>query len=89
MSPLNKRSDVKSHVHSPFLTKVHFVQPESQPDARGSSGAEPNTIEANPLGFAQDFVAERSSSDVTVAPTDPVAGSIRPQAPSLSKSAQA
>ncbi len=85
MSPLNKRSDVKSHVHSPFLTKVHFVQP----DATGSSGTEPNTSKADPLGFAQDFVAEHSSSDVAVAPTDPLTGSIRPQESAVSKSAQA
>jgi hypothetical protein len=41
------------------------------------------------LGFAQDFVAEHSSSDVAVAPSDPLTGSIRPQASAVSKSARA
>ena len=69
MNPI-KRSDVKNHLHSPFLTRVH-------------------TTKADPLGFAQDFVAEHSSSDVAVAPSDPLTGSIRPQASAVSKSARA
>jgi len=88
MSPV-KRSDVKNHLHPPFLTRVHLVQPESQAEAAGFSGAEPDAIKADPLGFAQDLVAEHSSSGVAVAPTNPVTGSIRPQAPAVSKSAQA
>ena len=74
MSPL-KRSDVKNHLHSPFFTKIHLIQPESQPDATGFSGAEPDTIKAIPSGFAQDFLAEHSSSRGTAAPADRVTGS--------------
>ncbi len=85
----NKRSDVKSHLHSPLVTKIHLVQPESQPDATGFSGAEADTIKADPSNFAKDFIAEHSPSGVAVAPSDPVADSIRPQAPAVSKSAQA
>jgi hypothetical protein len=85
MSP-SKRSDVRNHLHSPFLTKIHLCPPVSQPDATGYSVAELGTIEANPLGFADDFIAEHSSSGLAFAPTDPVTGSIRPQAPAASKS---
>ncbi|SPE17853.1 hypothetical protein SBA5_1100033 [Candidatus Sulfotelmatomonas gaucii] len=87
MSPI-KRSDVKSHLHSPLVTKIHLVQPESQPDATGYSDGEPEAIKADPSGFAQDFVAEHSSSGVAVAPTDPTTGSIGQQAPAVSESAQ-
>ena len=46
------------------LSAQRFIscQPESQPDATGFSGAEPDATKANPSGFAQDFVAEHSSS---------------------------
>ncbi len=47
MSPF-KRSDVKNHLHSPFLTKPHLGQPESQPDATGYSAGEPDAMRANP-----------------------------------------
>ncbi len=83
-----ERSDVKNHLRSPFLTKIHLVQPESQPDATGYSVAEPDASKANPSGFAEDFVAEHASSGVAVAPTDPVTASIRPQAPAASKIVQ-
>ncbi len=84
-----KRSDVKNHLHSPFLTRIHLVQPESQPDATGYSVAEPETIKANPSGFAEDLIAEHSSSGFSVAPTEQVTGSSSQQAPNASKSAQA
>jgi hypothetical protein len=50
---------------------------------------EPDIIKANPLNFAADFVAEHSLPGTSLAPTDPVISSIRPQAPTVSKSAQA
>jgi len=87
MSPL-KRSDVKNHLHPPFLTKIHLVESESQPDATGYSVAEADAIEANPSNFAEDFVTEHSSSRVAVAPTNPETGSSSPQAPAVSKSVQ-
>ena len=85
MSPI-KRNDVENHLHPPFLTKIHLCEPVSQPDATGYSVAEPDTIKANPSGFAGDFVAEHSSSGLAFAPTDTDTGSIRPQAPAASKS---
>ena len=86
---LIKKSDVKNHLSPRYRTKIHLCQPESQPDATGFSVAEPDAIKANPSSFAEDFVAEHSSSGAAVAPADPVPGSIRPQAPTASKSAQA
>jgi len=87
MSPI-KRSDVQNHLHYPLATKIHLVQPESQPDATGFSGGEPDAVKEVPSGFALDFVAEHSSSGVAVAPTDPVTGSIGQQAAAVSESAQ-
>ena len=86
---LIKKSDVKNHLSPRFRTKIHLCQPESQPDATGFSVAEPDAIKADPSGFAEDFVAEHSSSGVALAPADPLTGSIRPQAPAVSKSVQA
>jgi hypothetical protein len=85
MSPI-KSNDVKNHMHPPFLTKIHLCEPVSQPDATGYSVVEPDTIKANPSGFAEDFFTEHSSSSLAVAPTDPVTGSIRPQARAACKS---
>ncbi len=83
-----KLSDVKGHLHPPFLTKTHFGQPESQPDATGFSGADPDTIKVNRSGNAEDFVAEHSSSLTALAQGDPVIGSIDPQAATTSKNVQ-
>ncbi|MGO8758642.1 MAG: hypothetical protein ACLQG3_11005 [Terracidiphilus sp.] len=80
---------MKSHLHPPFLAKIHVVQPESQPDATGFSVAEPGAIQANPSTFAEDFLAEHSSSGVVVAQAVPLTGSILSAAPTGSKSAQA
>jgi hypothetical protein len=88
MSAIN-RGDVKNHLHSPLETRIHLVQPESQPDATGFSGAEPDTMKADPSGSTRGPVAEDSSSGITVAPTDSVTGSIGQQALSKSKCAQA
>ena len=89
MSPIN-RSDVKNHLHSPLETRIHLVQPESQPDATGFSGAEPDiTKKADPSGSTRGPAAEDSSSGVTVGPTDSVTGSMGQQALGESKCAQA
>ena len=93
MSPLQQKKRRKEPRTSP-LSSRKFIS--SNPKANRMQGALPapnrTQLEANPLGFAQDFVAERSSSDVTVAPTDPQVAAICPpnlRPPSLSKSAQA
>ncbi len=85
MSPL-KRSDVKNHLHSPFLTKIHLCPPVSQPDATGYSVAEPDSTKPNPSGFAEDFVAEHSSSGASFAQGNALNGSPGPQAPAVRKS---
>ena len=72
------KSDVKNHLHPPFLTKIHLCEPVCQPDATGYSVAEPDTIKANSSDFAGDFVAEHSSSGSSAVPADPVPGSVRP-----------
>ena len=41
--------------------QIHLCAPESQPDATGFSGAEPDAIKADPAVSAKDFVAEHSS----------------------------
>ena len=82
---LVKKSDVKNHLLSPYRTQIHLCKPESQPDATGFSGAESDTIKADPSTFSEDFVAEHSSSGAAVAPGNPSIGSIGPQAPAASK----
>jgi hypothetical protein len=86
---LIKKSDVKNHLSPRFRTKIHLCEPESQPDATGYSVVEPNASKANASSFAEDFFAEHSSSGLVVAAADPVTGSIRLQAPTVSRSAQA
>jgi hypothetical protein len=86
---LVKRSDVKNHLSPRYRTKIHPWPLLSQPDATGFSVAESDTFSANASEFAKDYVGEHSSSGVAVAPTDPVAGLIRPQAPAPSKRARA
>ncbi len=88
MSP-NKRSDAKNYLESPLAARFHLVQPESQPDATGFSGTDPETAKAARSSFSKDFVGDHSSSDIAVAPTDPVTGSIGQQALPESKCAQA
>ena len=84
---LVKKSDVKNHLSPRFRTKIHLNLPESQPDATGFSGAEPNAVKANPSNFAEDFVAEHSSLAIPVAAADLLTGSTRPLVPFVSKSA--
>jgi hypothetical protein len=86
---LIKKGDVKNHLSPQFRTKIHLCQPESQPDATGYSVAEANAIETHASSFAEDFVAEHSSSGVAVAPPSPVTGSVGPPVTNVSKSAQA
>jgi hypothetical protein len=83
MNPL-KRSDVKNHLRPPFLAGIHLVQP----DAAGFFALAPDIIETNPLSFADDFIAEHSSSQVAVAPVDPATGLGSRQVHTASKSAQ-
>jgi hypothetical protein len=83
-----RRSDVKNHLSPRFRTKTHLSEPVSQPDATGFSGIELETVKATRSNFDADFIAEHSSG-VAVAPAEPVTGSIRPQAPTVSKSARA
>ena len=86
---LIKKSDVKNHLSPRFRAKIHLCPLVSQPDATGYSVAEPGAIKAKSASFAEDFLAEHSSSGVTVAPLDPVAGSMEPPATKVLKSAQA
>jgi len=81
---LHKQSDVKNHLSPRFGTKIHLCKPVS--DAAGLSVTEPDAIKAVPLGFAEDFLAEHSSSGKGPASTGPMTGSINPQAPAASKS---
>ncbi|MFZ0393889.1 MAG: hypothetical protein WCF17_01200 [Terracidiphilus sp.] len=82
------QSDVKNHLSPRYRTKIHLCEPESQPDATGFSVGEPDAIQANPLSFAEDFIAEHSPSCAALAPDKPLVGSIGPQAPATSRSVQ-
>jgi D-tyrosyl-tRNA(Tyr) deacylase len=84
---LHKQSDVKNHLSPRYRTKIYLCKPVS--DATGLSVAEPDAIKAVPLGFAEDFLAEHSSSGEVPASTGPVTGSISPQATAVSKNARA
>ena len=85
---LIKRSDVKSHLRPPFPTRIHLVQPESQPDATGFSGDEPDPIKANPSYPGENSIAEHSSSGLAVASTGRMTGSRSTEAPTVSNSVQ-
>jgi len=84
-----RQSDVKNHLSPRFRTKIHLCEPASQPDATGFSGTEPEATNAEPSIFAKDFVVDHSLSGVAVTPVLPVAVSVRPEAASDSKRAQA
>jgi hypothetical protein len=84
---LHKQSDVKNHLSSRFRTKIHLCRPVS--DAASLSVDEPDTIKAVPLGFAEDFLAEHSSSDTAAAPAGFMTNFIRAQAAAISKNARA
>jgi len=85
---LIKRSHEKNHLSSRDHTQPHLCPLESQPDATGFSNAEPDAIEANPLSFAEDFVAEHSRSGTPLAQDSPLIRSIGKQARAASKSVQ-
>ena len=82
---LVKENDVKDPLFPRDSTKIHLCEPVSQPDATGFSGAEPETIEANPSGFPEDFVAEHSSSGSAVAQDNSLISSFGSQAQAASK----
>jgi hypothetical protein len=87
-----KRSDVQNHLRPPFLAKIHLVQPEIQTDATGFFAVEPDIVQIDPSNFAEDFVAEHSSSGTTLVQDNPqgnyLIGSIGPHAPATSKRVQ-
>jgi len=64
---LSKLSDVKGHLRPPFLTKTPLDQLESQPDATGFSGVDPDAVETNPSNHTDDLDTAHSSSSSTVA----------------------
>jgi len=84
---LHKQSDVKNHLSPRYRTKIHLCKPVS--GAVGLSAGEPDAIKLIPLGFAEDFLAEHSSSGEVPASTGPVTGSTSPQAAAVSKNARA
>jgi hypothetical protein len=84
-----QRSDAEKPLSLESRTKIHLCAPESQLDATGFSEAESDTNKANLSSFTADFVAEHSSPRVAAASTDHLPGSFHPEAPNVSKSAQA
>ena len=84
-----RKSDVKNNVYPKIHTDIHLVPVVSLPDATGFSGSDLETTKASPSGFAQDFLADHSSSPAALAPADQVIGSGSSQAPVGSKSAKA
>jgi hypothetical protein len=84
-----RQSDVKNHLSPRFRTKIHLCEPASQPDATGFSAAEPDAIKASPSTFADDFLAEHSSSAGGVTTAHPVRVARPAQAPPTSKRAEA
>lgn len=89
---LIKKSDVKNHLSPRHRTQIHLCQPESQPDATGFSGADSGAIKVDQSVFAEDFIAEHSSSGTTLAQDNSqgnsLIGSIGPQMQAISKSVQ-
>jgi hypothetical protein len=86
---LIKQSEAENNLSPQICSKIHLCAPVSQPDATGYSVPEMEAGKADLPNFVQDFVAEHSSSDAAAKPGDPVPGSFRPEAPKVSKSAQA
>ena len=86
---LIKQSDVENHLSPQICSKIHLCAPVSQPDATGYSVPETEAGKADLPNFVQDFVAEHSSSGAAAKPGDHLPGSFRPEAPKVSKSAQA
>jgi hypothetical protein len=86
---LIKKSDVKNHLSLRYRTQIHLSQPESQPDATGFSVVEMGKVQSDRSTFAEDFVAEHSSSGKSIAAANRVIGSPGPKITASSKSAQA
>jgi len=86
---LIKERDAEHHPSPQLNTKIHLCPPVSQPDATGYSVVETDAVKADPSHFAEDFVAEHSTSGVPVATPGPVTGSVGPPATKDPKSAKA
>lgn len=84
---LIKKSDVKNHLSFRYRTQIHPREPEGRPDATNFTVAEQDAMQARPLNFAGDFVAEHSSSGTALAQGNPLLGSIRPFAGNIQKRA--
>jgi hypothetical protein len=63
---------------------INLCKPLTQPDATGFSGDETQAIEPNPSALVEDYPGEHTCSGDSVIPT----GSIRTQAPTISKGTQ-
>lgn len=85
---LIKQSDVKNHLSARFRKAIHLDRPVSEPDATGFSQDEAGASKADPSDFANDFQVEHTFSGTTLAPSDPLTGSMDPQTPATSKSAR-
>jgi len=88
MSIIN-RTDVKGHLRSPFLSKIHLCEPQSESDATGFSESVPDAMDVQPSGFAADFVAEHSLPGLLAAPDHHLPGSFHREEPIAPKSAKA
>ncbi len=82
---LVKKSDVKNHLSPRHHKGIHLASP-SQPDATGFSADAPGAIAADPSSVVENFVAEHSSSEVSMAPADQVTSTSRIPSPAGSKS---
>lgn len=86
---LLRKSDVKNHLSPHFRTELYPCPPESKTDATSFSLAEPDIADRSLTAFAVDFIEEHSFSETFLAGADPVTNTVRFQAPTISKSAQA
>jgi hypothetical protein len=86
---LLRKSDVKNHPSPRFRAELYLWPPKSQTDAASSSVAESDKTNKSLSAFALDFIEEHSSSGTCLAGADPATNTIRFQAPTISKSAQA
>lgn len=62
MNPLITRSDIESQLSARRHKGNYVYRPLSKPDAQVVAPAEPAAIIANSWDFAEDFIAEHSSS---------------------------
>ncbi len=66
---LHKQGDVKNHLSFRYTTKIYLCPPVS--GTSGLSVPEPDAIKPVPLGFAEDFLTEHSSSGEVPVSTAP------------------